>query len=220
MEEIPKISYAILLLSRDKRRSNHVQVLVKKHPYFHIREAVDAKENWEKVEKIFVDNGIKATSVLFYMGKYGCWASFIEWLVWLRDVALAQGYTYGVLAEDDVNLVGNFQKSLSKFIVEHPDYWYFRCGPYNSCLVIRCDQADKIIKKIRETGVDMPNDWWSWKKAGFLQPRGPQLATQSNAFRSNIVTSRKEGGVKVDYSSEMWVGSLPFRNEQRIRRMV
>jgi len=200
MEEL-KIDYAILLLRRDSHRTKHVKTLIKHHPYFHIREAVDGIKNWKEVENIFIENKIKVTQRFDpRVGKFGRWASFIEWLVWMKDIAHPQGIKYAVLAEDDVGLVPNFKQKLEIFVRSRPTCWFFRCGPYNSCLVIRCDKAEHILNRIRETGVSMPDDWWAWKSGKVLQYHGPNLVTQLRKFRSNIEKSTHI----LNYHKDMW----------------
>jgi hypothetical protein len=182
-----KIDYAVLLLSRDKKREEHVKEMIKAHPYFHIREAIDALNDWKAVQRIFIDNGIQVTARFDPRpGKYGRWASFIQWIKWIKDKASAAGFQYAVLAEDDVQLVPDFKSRLNKYLRQHPDRWYFRCGPYNSCLVVRCDKAEHVFNRILATGVDMPDDHWAWKSGKVLQHRGPNFAKQLRRFPSNI----------------------------------
>ena len=196
------IDYSILVLARDKRRVDHVQQLLKKHPYFHVREAIDARNDWPSVERIFIENGVKVTAKFDPRpGKYGRWASFISWIRWMKDVAHPGGVKYAVLAEDDVELVPDFRFRLNAYLHANPERWYFRCGPYNSCLVVRCDKAEHVWNRIRTTGVNMPNDHWSWKSGKVLQHRGPKFAKQLNKFPSNI---DKPGLIKAPKNPKMW----------------
>lgn len=203
MEQPFKIDYAVLLLKRDQRRTKHVETLIKKHPYFHIREAVDAIKNWKDVERIFIENAIKVTRRFDPRpGKYGRWASFITWVKWMKDVAHPKGIQYAVLIEDDVLLVANFKARLNDYLRKNPDRWYFRCGPYNSCLVVRCDKAGYVWERIHATGVDRPDDHWSWKSGKVLQHRGPKFATQIKRLPSNI---NKPGLIKGVKDPRMWI---------------
>lgn len=181
------IDYSVLVLTRDPRRVNHAKSLIAAHPYFHIREAVDARKDWSSVEKTFIENDIKVTAKFDPRpGKYGRWASFIQWVVWMKNVAHQKGVQYAVLAEDDVRLVSDFEVRLKEYLKANPDRWYFRCGPYNSCLVVRCDKAAYVLERIQATGVNMPDDHWSWKAGKVLQHRGPEFATQLPHIPSNI----------------------------------
>lgn len=190
------IDYSILTLPCRKK---HVALLLEKHPYFHVREAINAETSWGTVENVFISHHIQVTKKFdTRVGKFGRWASFISWLSWLSENSIA--YNYGVLMEDDVELVSHFRESLLQFIEKNPSRCFFRCGPYNSCLVVRSDMASHILDKIRETGVDMPDDWWSWKSGRLLQQGIPKLVMPQLRIPSTINFSSRIQ----NFQSKMW----------------
>jgi hypothetical protein len=196
------IDYAFLLMTRDSQRVAHVDRQRVKHPYFRIMEAIDAVRDWGSVERIFIDNGVQVGRSYAnpHVGKLGRWASFIQWLVDLRDNTV----DYGVLVEDDVLVPADFRARLEAFIREHPERRYFRCGDYNSCLVVRQDYASEVLDTIRATKVTMPDDWWSWKAAKILRAGPITLVKQLTRYRSNIAATPLIRCTKIHKNPAMW----------------
>jgi hypothetical protein len=183
------MDFAFLLLYRDLKRVHHVEAQMKVNPYFRIIRAVDASENWQAVEDVFIKNQIQITGNKMdfeKVGKFGRWASFIQWLSWLESNS---SVLFGVLAEDDTLLSGTFREDLEIFIRENPELWFFRCGPYNSCLVVKQTKARTVLDLIRKTGITMSDDWWSWKEVQILQQGPIHLVKQNTKLKSNIIFS-------------------------------
>ena len=182
------MDYAFLVLQRDEARTRHIQGQVKQHPYFRIIPALDAMEDWDAVERTLIDQNIRIGTEMSHdpVGKFGRWASFVQWLVWLSTQS---HLNFGVLAEDDVVIKDSFKGDLDQFIVDHPQHWYFRCGPYNSCLVVKQSHAVDVLNLVRKTKITMPDDWWAWKATQILQPGPIHLVRQLRTYRSNIKTA-------------------------------
>lgn len=185
-----KLDFAFLVMKHDQKRVLHVERQIGTFAkMFRIIEAVDATKNWEQVEQILIENKIQIVGNKMdfeKVGKFGRWASFIKWLVWLND---HPEYVYGVLAEDDVFISEVFEIQLKAFIEKHTNAWYFRCGPYNSCLVVKQEKANHVLDLIRKTGITMSDDWWSWKEVQILQQGPIHLVKQDIKLKSNIVFS-------------------------------
>lgn len=199
--------FAFLVMMGDSRRVEHVNRSRTHHSYFRIIPAIDARRDWMTVESTFINNGIKVAKSWTdpLIGKLGRWASFISWLTWLRDNASLGTIMYGVLVEDDVVLPAHFRASLRAFIRLHPERWYFRCGTYNSCLVVRRDKAELVLQRIRDSHVAMPDDWWSWKVGGVLQDGPTKLVTQLTTFKSNIARSPHYSTLGRAKNPQMWL---------------
>lgn len=197
------MDYAFLVMQKDPARVAHVAKQHAAHPYFRIIEAVDATRNWKRVEEIFIENDIKVGRQYAnpHVGKLGRWASFIDWLVQLENNTEVK---YGVLVEDDVVLPPHFRATIEKFVKDHPDRRYFRCGSYNSCLVVRQDYAAEVLDLIRKTKVTMPDDWWSWKVAKILRAGPITLVRQLTSYRSNIAKSPQVRATQIQKDPRMW----------------
>jgi hypothetical protein len=203
MEHPIAIDYAFLVMMRDSERLAHVARQRKQHPYFRIIEAVDARNDWQNVVRTFIENRIVVGKSYTnpHVGKLGRWASFIQWIVALSKNNNVQ---YGVLVEDDVVIPKDFSQKLESFIKNHPDRRYFRCGDYNSCLVVRQDYAAEVLDLIRETKVTMPDDWWSWKVAKILRAGPITLVKQLTRYQSNIARSPLINQTKIQKNPAMW----------------
>lgn len=201
----PTLDYAFLLMQQDPTRVKHVKAQHKQHPYFRIIAAIDARRDWDGVERAFIANDIKVGQSWSnpLIGKLGRWASFLEWLAWLRD-ANANAVAYGVLVEDDVVLPNDFRQQLDSFIEQHPERWYFRCGSYNSCLVVKREKADHVLQLIRKTQVSIPDDWWSWKAGKVLQQGPTKLVKQLVSYKSNIAGTPNYVSLNRPKNPKMW----------------